>query len=419
MKILYLSFNFEPDLGPCAFRNTSVVNELATFLSADDSIHVITSQPNRYKSFTAIAPAYEERITDGGRIIIERIPVPTHSNGFRDQIYSFQTYCWAAYQLAQKNKYDLVVASSSRLFTAFTGALLARRSFALGKGRVPLFLDIRDLFREAILDVLKNPLARLLLNPALKVVEQFTFSHANHINMVSEGFRPYFEAYAKATYSCLTNGIDDEFLSPFLLTVPSALQPDRSVLGRKYRTVRTILYAGNIGEGQGLHKIIPQAAHKLGSEYKFVIIGDGGARPKLESIIQSENIQNVELRKPVERSALLIEYQQADYLFVHLNDLEACKRVLPSKLFEYGATNKPVLAGVAGYAASFIRSHLTNSIVFDPGDAESLARQLRETPYYVEERKEFKAKFQRKAISREMARQILKTMHLHQVSAEL
>ena len=419
MKILYLTFNFEPDIGPCAFRNTSVVNELAFLLPVGDSIHVLTSQPSRYQSFKPTAPEQEIRFNGRCQITIERIPVPAHNNKFRTQINSFKTYCLAAYRLAQKSNYDLVVASSSRLFTACMGAVLARGGFPRSKYCAPLFLDIRDLFREAILDVLKNPLARLTLNPALWAIEKFTFSRATHINIVSEGFRSYFKPYPKATYSYFTNGIDDEFLTPTLLTVPTVLSPDRSLLGRRQPGVQTILYAGNIGEGQGLHKIIPQAAQRLGNNYRFLIIGDGGARHKLEDRIRTENILNVELRKPVKRMDLVAEYQQADYLFVHLNDLNACKRVLPSKLFEYGATSKPILAGVAGYAASFIRTHLKNSIVFAPGDVESLVSQLRETPYYTEDRLEFKAKFQRKVISREMAQQIMKMLYPDREQAKL
>jgi hypothetical protein len=100
----------------------------------------------------------------------------------------------------------------------------------------------------------------------------------------------------------------------------------------------------------------------------------------------------------------------ADYLFVNLNDLDAFKRVLPSKLFDYGATDKPILAGVAGYAAQFIRQHISNCIVFDPGDADSLVTQLHKTPYRISFRPDFVAQFQRKAIMQAMARQIIQTV---------
>lgn len=388
MNILYLTFYFEPDIGPGAFRTTTLVNELACQLTSSDSIHVLTTHPNRYDSYKPVASAEEEWYSGGCPITIQRIEVPTHKSGFIDQIRSFFVYYIRACRLAREHEYDLVFASSSRLFTAFLGARLAR------KRAVPLFLDIRDLFREAILDVIKNPLVRVVLNPLLRAVEQYTFGYARHINLVSQGFRSYFESFQQATYSYFTNGIDTLFLE-----IPASQpMPDKQY--------KTILYAGNIGDGQNLQDIIPEAAWQLGSAYRFLIIGDGGARKKLEAALEVSGVTNVELRRSVNRRELLTEYQQADYLFVHLNDIDACKRVLPSKLFEYGATDKPIIAGVAGYAASFTRDYLPNAILFNPGDVASLVRQLRETPYYTQYRTAFRQRFKRQTINAELAWQI-------------
>ncbi|MFD2932694.1 glycosyltransferase [Spirosoma flavum] len=402
MKILYLTFYFEPDIGPGAFRNTSLVHELSRQLSSDSEIHVVTTQPNRYKSYKPIAPEYEEQRYGGCSVIIERIKIPTHASGLLDQIRSFAAYYWVAHRLTKKVNYDLVVASSSRLFTAFLGAKLAWRGLSRrGLTRdqhIPLFLDIRDLFREVILEMVKMPFVGVLLNPLLWAVEQYTFGHATHINLVSEGFRSYFKSFPQATYSYFTNGIDDTFL-----TIPSRPEaPDPHV--------QTLLYAGNIGEGQSLHKIIPQAARLLGDGYRFVVIGNGGAKGKLEAAIRVEEVMNVEVRQPVSPTELIEYYQKADYLFVHLNNLDACKRVLPSKLFECGAMDKPIVAGVAGHAASFVREYIPNHILFSPGDATDLVRQLREKPYYTQVRTDFRAQFQRKNISQAMARQILRTL---------
>ena len=146
MKILYLTFYFEPDLCAGSFRNTSLVAELARQLGPDDSVHVVTTQPNRYQSFKQMAPNHEER----GNVLIDRVAVPTHTSGIKDKIRSFISYYRAARQLTKNKQYDLVVASSSRLFTAFLGAQFARRH------HTPLFLDIRDLFRETILEMLRN-----------------------------------------------------------------------------------------------------------------------------------------------------------------------------------------------------------------------------------------------------------------------
>ena len=248
MNVLLLTYYFEPDLSAGSFRNTPLAHELAGQLGDAGQVHVVTTQPNRYQSFRAKANSSEQR----GNLRIDRIPVPNHASGFADQIKAYVHFYRNALALTRAQDYDLIVASSSRLFSGFLGAYLARQR------RVPLVLDIRDLFRENILELLKNPVVKLGLGPALKFVEQYTFSSASHINMVSRGFDDYFDSYQQATYSYFTNGIDDHFLN---------FPP---TLSQAQRSVRTILYAGNIGEGQGLEKIVPAAAKQLGNGYRFV-----------------------------------------------------------------------------------------------------------------------------------------------------
>lgn len=389
MNVLLLTYYFSPDLSAGSFRNTPLAHELARQVGDAGSVHVITTQPNRYQSFRAEASAEEQQ----GNLRINRISVPAHASGFADQIRSYLHFFRQTYALTRTGTYDVVVASSSRLFSAFLGAQLARQR------QIPLVLDIRDLFRENILELLKNPVVKLALSPMLKAVERYTFGYARHINMVSEGFEGYFSEYRQATYSHFTNGIDDHFLD---------LPTSQSVAELPVK--RTVLYAGNIGEGQGLEKIIPATAGLLGTAYQFVIIGDGGTKNRLEKAVADAGLSNVAIRLPVDRAALLTEYERADYLFLHLNNLTAFERCLPSKLFEYAATDKPVLAGVAGYAARFVNQHVPNSFVFTPGDAASLATYLQTTPYQNTVRTKFIDQFRRQTIIQSLAGQILKTV---------
>ena len=111
-----------------------------------------------------------------------------------------------ALKIAYKGNYDLVYASSSRLFTAFLGAKLARNHNA------KLYLDIRDIFRESIVEIFKNTFVKRSLDFFLRPIERYTFKKATHINLVSKGFESYFSKYKQATYSYFTNGIDDVFL---------------------------------------------------------------------------------------------------------------------------------------------------------------------------------------------------------------
>lgn len=399
MRILYLTFYFEPDLSAGAFRNTALATELARQLALDGHVHVIAAQPNRYRSFSPPAPAHEQR----GNLTIDRVAVPTHRSGWFDQIGSFGVYYRAAMKLAKRQPYDLIFASSSRLFTGLLGSRLSRR---LG---VPLVLDVRDLFRETILEMVSPPF-RWLLGPVLRVAETYTFGQAHHINLVSEGFRGYFGRFGQASYSYFTNGIDDEFLD-FPAGTPALTDPGPSA------QPKTILYAGNIGAGQDLHRLIPEAARLLGDAYRFVIIGDGGTLTDLKMAVHRAGVNNVDIRSPVHRQMLPDAYRRADYLLLHLADLNAMKRVLPSKLFEYGATEKPILAGVAGYPAQFIRQHLTNVILFDPTDAISLTTQLRQTPYQTQARPDFIQRFNRQRIIGAMASRIRAVLDTEPVDA--
>ncbi len=291
--------------------------------------------------------------------------------------------------MAGKERYDLVYASSSRLFTAFLGRRIA------GKQGIPLYLDIRDIFVDTIKDVFKGrKMIRIPAGICFEWIERYTFSGAKHINLVSEGFKMYFEKYRKPVYSYFTNGIDDMFLD-----VPKSK--------RQAAEVKVITYAGNIGSGQGLEKVIPMAAKKLGNRYFFRIIGDGGIKTLLRDRIKELGVRNVELLDPMSREKLIGYYNDSDFLFLHLNDLDAFKKVLPSKLFEYAAFGKPIIAGVGGYASQFIRENLDNYILFAPTDVESMVTQLLKFEGCDKDQGNFVRKFARKNIMEEMARSIL------------
>lgn len=388
MRILFLTFYFEPDLCAGSFRNTPLFKELLNQLTPKDFVHVVTTHPNRYKTFQAEGATLEE----GENFRINRIRIPKHKSGFTDQAKSFRVFYKEALKITKTEKYDLVYASSSRLFTAFLG----RRIASIRK--IPLYLDIRDIFVDTMKDIFKDKkYIQLPIVACLKQIEKYTFSKADHINLVSEGFQRYFQKYSFPVYSFFTNGIDEVFLN---------LPPTDSV---KVGGLPVITYAGNIGSGQGLEKIIPDIAARLEGRYLFRVIGDGGTRILLEQAIAAKHLSNVEILNPMSRAALIEEYQKADFLFLHLNDLEAFEKVLPSKIFEYAVFNKPIIAGVKGYARQFILDNLKDSIVFDPTDAEDLFRKLEAYRALVVSHEVFVRKFSRQNIMWEMAHSIIST----------
>ncbi|CAM1373366.1 Glycosyltransferase WbuB [Tenacibaculum litopenaei] len=391
MNILFLSFYFEPDLCAGSFRNTSLFKELLEQLGQETVVDVVTTQPNRYDSYKVKADSVDRL---NNQVTIHRIEIPEHGSGIIGQIKSFKKFYFDTLTLVKDKEYDLVYASSSRLFTAFLGAKIAR------KQKAKLYLDIRDIFRETITDIFKNKLLKLGLNTVLKPIERYTFGYADHINLVSEGFKSYFDQY-ETSYSFYTNGIDEIFLKD------SQSEP----LELNDQEVKTIVYGGNIGEGQGLDLVIPPLAEKFTGVFEFLIIGDGGAKTKLVEEITKRGLKNVKLIPPVSRKELIGYYESSHYLFLHLNKHKAFERVLPSKLFEYGTFNKPIIAGVGGYANVFLSEHLDNILLFEPTNFEELSEKLKTYKYKMVDRKVFKKKFSRKEINKQMAKSIISLLN--------
>jgi len=388
-RIVYLTFYFKPDLCAGSFRNSPLALELARQANLKKAvIDLYTTSPNRYNTFKTKAPKYEEI----GNLRIHRISLPSHNSGMIDQVLSFSKYFWTVLKMNKGKKTDLVFASSSRLFTAFLGYRLSKKS------KSPLFLDIRDIFVDTMLDVLKPSVFKPLIILVLKKIEMKTFNHAKHVNLISEGFKEYFLNFRCTNFSFFSNGIDQEFL-----------QVDNSLIETKIKDTKLIIYAGNIGEGQGLHKIVPQTAKTLGKEFTFLIYGDGGAKIKLQKEIDYLKIENVILKDPVSRIELKNVYNNADYLFLHLNDYSAFKKVLPSKIFELATYPKIILAGVSGYSSHFINNEVTNSFVFDPCDVSSLVTFLKNDKSLNQiDRVKFKDKYRRSSINKKMSTNIIK-----------
>jgi glycosyltransferase involved in cell wall biosynthesis len=385
MRILVLSFYYQPDLSAGSFRTTALVAALRERAPAGTQVDVVTTLPNRYHTFVQDAPEVE--ISDG--LEIRRIGLPAHHSDMAGQSRAFLRFARHALNHVAGRQYDLVFATSSRLMTAALGAWLARRK------RARLYLDIRDIFVDTIAEVLPPPLA-WPARQALSLIESWTMRHADRINLVSPGFEGYFRArYGDRSLAWFTNGVDDDFLTVAPAPIADAT-PDGPV---------TVVYAGNIGEGQCLHKVLPGLALALRDRVRFVVIGDGGRRAALEEAVA--NIDNIELRGPMARAELLDAYRAADVLFLHLGAHSAFEKVLPSKLFEYAALGKPMLAGVGGYSARFIREEITNAAIFTPCDVAAAVRAFDTLELIDRPRPGFVAKYGRANIARAMADDVL------------
>ncbi len=195
MRILILSFYYQPDLCAGSFRTTPLVAALRERVPAGTHLDVVTTLPNRYHTFTQEAAEIES--SDGTEI--RRIKLPSHRSDMRGQSSAFLHFARRALAITADRHYDLVFATSSRLMTAALGAWIAKRK------RAPLYLDIRDIFVDTIRDVLPRP-AAWPIGHFFSLVESWTVRRAARINLVSRGFEDYFRSrYGDCSLAWFTN----------------------------------------------------------------------------------------------------------------------------------------------------------------------------------------------------------------------
>ena len=392
MKIVFFTFYYPPDLCAGSFRAIALAQALSKRMKNDDELHIITTHPNRYENHRVKASDIEVH----GNITIHRISVPSHKSGMFSQARTFVTYALASYKLCNKLNPDFLIGTTSRLMTGVLTGLSARK---LG---CKYFIDLRDIFSETISDIFsqKNKLLGSISKKTFSLLERWLFNKAIGVNVVSEGFPEYFQNMGINTsnWSFFPNGVDKIFTNlPFMEN-------------KRSKEITTVLYIGNIGTGQGLENILPATAKYLGNKYRFLVIGGGGATSKLINAIKNNNVDNIEILAPIKREKLIKYYEEADILFVHLNDIPAFQRVLPSKIFEYAALRKPIVAGLSGYSAKFILDNVPYATIFNSGDVEGCVDAIKkaETLEIKDKNSDiFIEKFSLEKIMNKMAKHIL------------
>ncbi len=333
MRILYLSFYFEPDFGPAAIRNTLIAKKLSEHNSVAE-VHVITTMPHRWKD------SFSRSENGSKKLKISKVDTASKHNGILGQIFRFFVYQKFVRKSCISQDYDLVFASSSKLGTSLLGALMSKKLKAY------YYLDIRDLFIETIDDFLPGRIFKPI-KFILFVLNRYSIKKAHRINALSTSFiNQLSQINSEVKIRSIYHGIDSQFLN---------------VVGRRanidfYKKSRchnkTLLYAGNFGFGQGLHKYLPAISSLLPPNWEIHLYGDG---PKKNEVAESAaNLKNVKLFPFVERSELPEIYSKSDILFLTLNSTLAFQNSLPSKIFEYCVTGKPVIAFCSGYLQKFI-----------------------------------------------------------------
>ncbi|PNS36993.1 glycosyltransferase family 4 protein [Mesotoga sp. B105.6.4] len=351
MRILVITQNYPPDLGAGSFRMKALVS---TLISRSHEVFVISGTPNRYDSI-----GKDSSGDNSSRERIIRIPVPQQKQDLLQRGLSYFGFFRKATKEAKKlaKDCDVIVATSPQLLVAYAAAKAAKQ------GKKPFVLDIRDLWPDVMID-LNIATRRSFVYKTLKRVEEKCYQQSTRIIVNSPAFEEHIKEISNKSPVLITNGIDDELFSELQNT------------GRKVaKEPFTITYAGNLGIAQNL-EVLLRAAEKCNGNFRFRLIGDGSEKAKIVSAIRESRIHNIELIEPVRREELAKYYAETDAFFVHLKNIEMFKKTIPSKIFEYVATGKPVLYGLQGVAKEIMNELQGPYLAFEPGDVHSLLASL-------------------------------------------
>ncbi len=148
------------------------------------------------------------------------------------------------------------------------------------------------------------------------------------------------------------------------------VNPLRAELGLGDATVA--LYAGAMGEKQGVETLVDLAAPLAAAGVQLVLAGAGAARPRLEAALAGRPGVHLLPVQPAERLNELLNL--AD---IHLlpQRADAADLVMPSKLTGMLASGRPVVAGAAP-GTELHRAVADCGIAVPPGDAAAMTRAV-------------------------------------------
>lgn len=257
---------------------------------------------------------------------------------------------------------DVMIATSPQLFCGWAGAVV---NFLR---RVPFVLEIRDIWPESIAAV--GAIRGGFVLQILKWLERKLYLSADHVVTVGKEYRSNVTSKADVSdcISVIYNGVDGKYFSPRL--------PDPE-FRRQYGMQDRFLcsYVGTIGMAHGLETVLNTAELLKDSgrdDIGFLLIGDGARRQSLEREAETRGLSDlVKFTGRLSKSEMPRVISSSDALLVHLRLCDLFTTVVPSKIFEIMAMQRPIIMGVRGESAEIVRE-AGAAIEMEPGNSDSL-----------------------------------------------
>lgn len=261
----------------------------------------------------------------------------------------------------------VVLLVSPSMFSSAVAMARLRASSLLGRRNPGTVVWAQDLYSRGLEETATAPgtVARLVAE-----VESWLFRRADRVVTIHERFRQVVVDRLRVSPDRTVVIRNWTHLAPAgPIDVPAARarfgwQPDETV----------VLHAGNQGVKQGLENVVAAArvAAEQGSRVRFVLLGDGSQRRRLEEL----NGDNTALQfiDPLPDDGFAAALRAADVLLV--NELPGMAEMsLPSKLTSYFDAGRPIVAATSdGSATAAELERSGGGVRVDPARPDELVK---------------------------------------------
>jgi colanic acid biosynthesis glycosyl transferase WcaI len=369
VKILYVSQYFPPEMGAPAARASELCRHWARM---GHDATVLTGFPNHP---TGVVPEewrarlrrfhYTETV-DGVRVARTWLwPLPNRKA--HERILSYTSFCVsAAISGLFLEKPDVVIATSPQLLCALSGWWLAWWK------RVPFVFEVRDLWPESLAAVGAGSEGSVL-HRSLAAIAGFLYRRADRVVVVAPAFKDHLIRYWNVPaekISIVENGVETDLfrLDPGAIDVRRKLKvEDRFV----------ICYIGTMGNAHGLDTLIAAAKElqTASPSAMFLLIGEGADKERIVELAAARGLTNIIFLGQQPRETIPSYVSASDLCLVMLKKTELFKTVIPTKLLEYMACERPVVVAVDGQARKIIEEAGAGVFV-EPEDCQALVKAI-------------------------------------------
>jgi len=362
LSVVILTQVYRPELGALANRIHPIARHLR---DAGHRVCVATGMPNYPRG--EVFPGYRGRRfmredMDGIEVLRTLSYVTPRNVSKKAQLRSYLSFVPAVFLSAMRaGKVDVVVVTSPPLFPALAGAAVALIR------RARLVLDLRDLWPDEIVAVGAAAEGSRAVK-VMRALERWAYRRSDKVACTTPAFMETVagRGVPRERLMLLPNGADLELFRPLARDNPVARE-----LGLGDRFV--VAYSGLLGLKHGLETLV-EAADLLRdhAEIAFLIQGDGPAHGSLEEMVRARGLTNVTLApaRPIDDIPGVLA--GADICATNLLPDEYLHKIIPVKLFEYMAMERPIVAAIHGEGARVVRE-AGAGIVVPPSDARAFA----------------------------------------------